>query len=221
MINIAVDGPAGAGKSTVCKQAAKELGYIYVDTGAMYRALAYYFFKNKVFDVDRVKEEIDNIKIEVKFINGEQRIFLCGEDVSDFIRTPEIASLASKISANKIIRNYLLNLQRNIAKSNNVLMDGRDIGTVILPNADVKIYLTASKEERARRRYKEFVSKGVVCNYEKVLEDIEKRDYNDSHREIAPLKPSFDSVIIDTSNLSFEESVKELVDIIKEKIKCK
>ena len=221
MINIAVDGPAGAGKSTVCKQAAKELGYIYVDTGAMYRALAYYFLRNDIRDVDSFKEEIDNIKIEVKFINGEQRIFLCGEDVSNFIRTSEIASLASKISANKMIRNYLLNLQRNLAKCNNVLMDGRDIGTVILPNADVKIYLTASKEERAKRRYEEFVSKGVVCSYEKVLEDIEKRDYNDSHREIAPLKPSFDSVIIDTSNLSFEESVKELVDIIKEKIKCK
>ncbi len=221
MINIAVDGPAGAGKSTVCKQAAKELGYIYVDTGAMYRALAYYFLRNDIRDIDSFKEEIDNIKIEVKFINGEQKIFLCGEDVSDFIRTSEIASLASKISANKMIRNYLLNLQRNLAKCNNVLMDGRDIGTVILPNADVKIYLTASKEERAKRRYEEFVSKGVVCNYEKVLEDIERRDYNDSHREIAPLKPSIDSIIIDTSKLNFEESVKKLVDVIKEKIKCK
>lgn len=217
MINIAVDGPAGAGKSTICKQAAKELKYIYVDTGAMYRALAYYI-KNKIVNTSNLKNELNDIKIEIKFLDGDQKIFLCGEDITEFIRTPEISSLASEISANPTIRNYLLDLQRDIAKSNNILMDGRDIGTVILPNADVKIYLTASIKQRAERRYKEFINKGVNCSYEEVLRDIEKRDYNDAHRKIAPLKPSYDSIILDTSNLNFNESVKALLNIVKERI---
>ena len=154
----------------------------------------------------------------MKFSDGEQRIILCGEDVTEFIRTPEITSLASDISANPLVRNYLLNLQRDTAKTNNILMDGRDIGTVILPNADVKIYLTASAKKRAKRRYEEFKNKGVDCSYEQVLKDIEKRDYNDSHRDVAPLKPSDDSIILDTSNLDFDEAVEAVLSILKEKL---
>lgn len=218
MINIAVDGPAGAGKSTVCRMVAKKLGYIYVDTGAMYRALAYYLLKNKIENSIDLEKNLHNAKIEIKFLDGEQRIILCGEDVTEFIRTPEITSLASDISANPLVRNYLLNLQRDTAKTNNILMDGRDIGTVILPNADVKIYLTASAKKRAKRRYKEFKNKGVDCSYEQVLKDIEKRDYNDSHRDVAPLKPSDDSIILDTSNLDFDEAVEAVLSILKEKL---
>lgn len=219
-ISVAIDGPAGAGKSTLAKAVSKELGFIYVDTGALYRAIGLFFIR-KGFKPDNLNDltpYLDDIKVELKFINGVQFVFLCGEDVSAQIRTPEASMMASAVSAKKEVRAFLLNMQRDIAKENNVVMDGRDIGTVVLPNATVKIFLTADCEERAKRRYIELKEKGISDSYEAVLEDMKKRDYNDSHREIAPLKPADDSVIADTTSKNLEESKQLLLDIIKEKI---
>ena len=219
MINVAIDGPAGAGKSTVAKAAAKELGYIYVDTGALYRTIALNAVRNGVIDDnDKIIEMLDSTKVELKYIDGVQAVYLNGEDVSAFIRTPEISMGASNVSAIPKVREFLLDLQRDIAKTNNVIMDGRDIATVVLPNADVKIFLTASAECRAERRYKELIEKGENVKYKDVLADVNQRDYQDSHREIAPLKPSEDSVICDTSELNLEESVQAVINIVKENI---
>lgn len=219
MINVAIDGPAGAGKSTIAKAAAKELSFIYVDTGALYRTIALACVRSgAIDDNDAIVSLLDNIKVELKYVDGVQAVYLDGEDVSAFIRTPEISMGASKVSAIPAVRAYLLDLQRNIAKENNVIMDGRDIATVVLPNADVKIFLFASPECRAERRYKEFIEKGEDVKYEDVLADVNERDYNDSHREIAPLKPSEDSVMADTSELDLEQSIQLIIDIIKEKI---
>lgn len=219
MINVAIDGPAGAGKSTVAKAVAKELNYIYVDTGALYRAIAYNAVKNGVIDsADDVVALLDKTKIELKYTDGVQSVFLNGEDVSPFIRTPEISMGASKVSAIPQVRAFLLDLQRNIAKENNVIMDGRDIATVVLPDADVKIFLFASAECRAQRRYKELVEKGENVTYDEVLADVNQRDYQDSHREIAPLKPCETSIMADTSDKTLEESVKYITNIIKEHI---
>ena len=180
MINVAIDGPAGAGKSTVAKAVAKELNFIYVDTGALYRAIAYNAVKNGVIDsTDDVVALLDKTKIELKYTDGVQSVFLNGEDVSPFIRTPEISMGASKVSAIPQVRAFLLDLQRNIAKENNVIMDGRDIATVVLPDADVKIFLSASAECRAQRRYKELVEKGENVTYDEVLADVNQRDYQD------------------------------------------
>lgn len=219
MINVAIDGPAGAGKSTIAKAAAKELGYIYVDTGALYRAIAYNAVTTGAVESDeKIISMLDNTNVELKYVDGVQAVYLNGEDVSAFIRTPEISMGASKVSAIPEVRAFLLNLQRDIAKNNNVIMDGRDIATVVLPNADVKIFLFASPECRAERRYKELIEKGETVSYEDVLADVNQRDYQDSHREIAPLKPSEDSVMADTSALNLEESIQLIIDTIKENI---
>lgn len=220
MINVAIDGPAGAGKSTVARGAAKELGYIYVDTGALYRTVALAAQrKNIIGDVKEICDMLPNITVELKFDEkGEQRVYLNGEDVSSLIRTPEISMAASSVSQIPAVRDFLLELQRSIARDNNVIMDGRDIGTVVLPNADVKIFLFASPECRAERRYKELIEKGQDVKYEDVLKDVNDRDYQDSHREIAPLKPTEESVMADTTGKALPESIEMVVSVIKEKI---
>lgn len=220
MFNVAIDGPAGAGKSTIAKAAAKELGFIYVDTGALYRAIAYNAVtKGVIDDTQKIIDMLIDTNVELKYVDGVQAVYLNGDDVSAYIRTPEISMGASKVSAIPQVREFLLNLQRDIAQKNNVIMDGRDIATVVLPNADVKIFLFASPECRAQRRYKELMEKGEDVTLEDVLADVNQRDYQDSHREIAPLKPSEDSVMADTSKLNLEESIQLIIDIIKERIK--
>ncbi len=220
-IAIAIDGPAGAGKSTIAKLAAKQLGFIYVDTGALYRAIGLCAYRNDIGskDVDNILEMLKTISIELAFNEkGEQIVLLNGEDVSSLIRTPEISMYASDVSAIPQVRAFLLDLQRNMAKTNNVIMDGRDIGTVVLPDAKIKIFLTASSKVRAKRRYDELIEKGMDVNFDDVLKDVETRDYNDSHRATAPLKPADDSVIVDTSDLDLEQSVEKLISIMKERM---
>lgn len=220
IINVAIDGPAGAGKSTVARGAAKQLGYIYVDTGALYRAVGLNALRNEIDtkNAKAVAESINGIKVDIVFSNGEQRVLLNGEDVSEEIRTPDASMAASNVSAVPEVRAFLFDLQRDIAKRNSCIMDGRDIGTVVLPDAQVKIFLTASPETRADRRYKELIEKGTQADYNSVLDDIIKRDYNDMHRDIAPLKPAEDSVMFDTTGLALEASVAAVIKIIKEKI---
>lgn len=220
MINVAIDGPAGAGKSTIAKAAAKALGYIYVDTGALYRTVALGAVRAGVLESDDgIAALLPNLKVELKFVDGSQHVYLNGEDVSDLIRTPEISMGASKVSAVPAVRAFLLDLQRDLAKKNNVIMDGRDIATVVLPNAQVKIFLSATPECRARRRYKELVEKGQTVTYEDVLADVNRRDYQDSHREIAPLKPSADSIMADTSEMDLQQSTDLIINIIREHAK--
>ncbi len=218
VINVAIDGPAGAGKSTISRKAAAELGYIYIDTGALYRTVGLNALR-KGADIDNPETIIatltDELKVELKFIDGEQRMFLCGEDVSDKIRTPEASMAASKVSAVPAVRAYLFDLQKNLAKVNDCIMDGRDIGTVVLPEADVKIFLTASPEARAERRFKELTEKGMDVKYEDVLEDMIQRDYNDSHRAIAPLKQADDAILCDTSDLDLQQSIELIINTIK------
>lgn len=219
-INIAIDGPAGAGKSTIAKAAAKALGFIYVDTGALYRAVAYFMLSHRI-DVnkeDKVASYLCDVVPELKYIDGIQHVFLNGEDVSDKIRTPEVSMGASAVSAIPRVRDFLFDLQKKIAAENNVVMDGRDIGTVVLPNADVKIYLTASAEERARRRHKELAEKGENVSFEEVLADVNKRDYNDMHREVAPLKQAEDAILCDTTNVDLQGAIDMLINIINEKL---
>ena len=220
MINVAIDGPAGAGKSTVARAAAKELGYIYVDTGALYRAVGVYCLRNSIFTTDAqiVGGILKDITVELKFIDGVQHVFLNGDDVSTEIRLPEASMAASNVSAIPSVRAFLFDLQRDIAAKNNCLMDGRDIGTVVLPNAEVKIFLTADPEERAMRRFKELQEKGSTVTYKEVLDDLVVRDYNDSHREIAPLKPADDSVTINTTGMTLEESINKIIETVKEKM---
>lgn len=219
MINVAIDGPAGAGKSTVAKGAAKELNYIYVDTGALYRTIALNAIRLGIIDNEKsIVDSLGSLRVELKYIDGCQAVILNGEDVSDFIRTPEISMGASKVSAIPEVRAFLLETQREIARNNNVIMDGRDIATVVLPDAQVKIFLFASPECRAKRRYDELIEKGENVNYEDVLQDVNQRDYQDSHREIAPLKPSEKSIMLDTSDLKLEESIEAVVKTIKENI---
>lgn len=218
-IAIALDGPAGAGKSSIAKRAAKALGYIYVDTGALYRTIGLAAMRAGV--EPQPSAEVDSllsrITVSLEFNEqGEQVVLLDGEDVSSLIRTPEASMMASKISAVPSVRVYLLDLQRDMAKTHNVIMDGRDIGTVVLPDAKVKIFLTASPEARAERRYKELVEKGTDTTFEDVLRDVKERDYNDSHRAIAPLKPAEDSILVDTTELDFEQSVEAIINVIKE-----
>ncbi len=220
IINVAIDGPAGAGKSTVARAAAKELGYIYVDTGALYRAVGVYCLRKDITttDVDGVSAILSDITVELKFIDGVQHVFLNGDDVSTEIRLPEASMAASNVSAIPAVRAFLFDLQRDIAAKNNCIMDGRDIGTVVLPNAQVKIFLTADDTERATRRYKELQEKGSTVTYQEVLDDLRVRDYNDSHREIAPLKPAEDSVIVNTTGYTLEESIAKIVNTVKEKL---
>ena len=220
MINVAIDGPAGAGKSTIAKAAAKALGFIYVDTGALYRTIALNAVRTGVIDdTDKIIEMLGSTDVKLGFADdGTQCVYLNGEDVSSQIRTPEISMGASKVSAIPKVREFLLDLQRDIAKENNVIMDGRDIATVVLPDAKPKIFLYASPECRAERRYKELIEKGESVSYEDVLADVNQRDYQDSHREIAPLKPTEDSVMADTSSLTLDESIDLIINVIKENI---
>lgn len=221
MINVAIDGPAGAGKSTISKKAAETLGYIYIDTGALYRTVALAALRAKK-DLDNQSDIAtvltDDLLVELKYIDGAQRMFLNGEDVSDLIRTPEASMAASKVSAVAQVRAYLFDLQKKLAKENNCIMDGRDIGTVVLPDAKVKIFLTASAEARAQRRYKELIEKKMDVCYEDVLSEMKERDYNDSHRAVAPLKQADDAILCDTSNLTLEESIELIIKTIKDNI---
>lgn len=218
MINVAIDGPAGAGKSTIAKAAAKELGFIYVDTGALYRTIALSAVRcGAVSDNEKIITMLNDITVKLGFADdGSQCVYLNGEDVSSLIRTPEISMAASKVSAIPEVRVFLLDLQRDIAKENHVIMDGRDIASVVLPNAKPKIFLFASPECRAERRYKELMEKGEDVTYEDVLADVNQRDYQDSHREIAPLKPTEESVMADTSELDLQQSIELIIRIIKE-----
>lgn len=217
MINVAIDGPAGAGKSTVAKAAAKKLGFIYVDTGALYRTVGVNALRKGIDpkDAEKVKATLDDIDVSLRFVDGSQHVFLNGEDVSEEIRLPASSMAASAVSAIPEVREFLLSLQRDIAKKNNCLMDGRDIGTVILPDAQYKFFFTASAEIRADRRCKELKEKGIPADYETVLAEIKERDYNDSHRETAPLKQADDAVLIDSSYMTIEEAVDKIVSYIK------
>lgn len=220
MISIALDGPAGAGKSSLAKAAAKELGFIYVDTGALYRAVGLEFMREGYgtelnCDISGV---LSRVNINIRFIDGEQHVFLNGDDVSDDIRTPAASMMASAVSAKPEVRAFLLEMQRRLARENDVLMDGRDIGTVVLPDATLKVFVTASVKERAQRRYRELVAKGDKVTFEEVYRDIEQRDYNDSHREIAPLRPAEDAVMFDTTGNDLEQSLKLLLELINERL---
>lgn len=218
-IAIAIDGPAGAGKSTIAKLASKELGFIYVDTGALYRTIGLSAFRKGYTkdDKEKIISMLDDIKVELAFNDKKEQIVLFnGEDVSSLIRTPEISMMASAVSAIPEVRAYLLDMQRNMSKTNNVIMDGRDIGTVVLPDAKIKIFLSASPECRAKRRFDELVEKGMDIKYEDILQDVIDRDYADSHRDIAPLKPADDAIMIDTSGETLEESVNKLLNVMKE-----
>ncbi len=220
-IAIAIDGPAGAGKSSLSKEVAKELSFIYVDTGALYRTIGLAASRKglKKDDKAEIISMLNDIDVKLSFNDeGTQIVLLNGEDVSSYIRTPEASMFASAVSAIPEVRAFLLDLQRNMAKSDNVIMDGRDIGTVVLPDAKIKIFLTASPEKRAMRRHKENIEKGIESTYEEVLKDVNQRDYQDSHREIAPLKPAEDSVLVDTSDYDFEGSKELLLKVIKERM---
>ena len=221
MINVAIDGPAGAGKSTISKAAAKELGFIYIDTGALYRTVGLNAMRKKadLESAESIEKTLTNdLSVELRFIDGEQRMFLNDEDVSLSIRTPEASMAASKVSAVPAVRKYLFDLQKKLAKENDCIMDGRDIGTVVLPDAKVKIFLTASPESRAKRRFEELLEKGMDVKFEDVLADMKQRDYNDSHRAIAPLKPAEDAILLDTSGFELEKSVALIIKTIKENI---
>ena len=217
-ISVAVDGPAGSGKSTITKMVAKNLGYNYVDTGAMYRALTYNFLKNNLTELNEVKINLllNKVNFEVKFIDRVQYVFVNGEDVSEKIRTAEVSKFTSLFAKSPAVREFLIDTQRNLAMSNNIIMDGRDIASVVLPNADVKIFLTASVEERARRRVLDFERQGVVdIDFDKVKADIAARDYQDENRDIAPLVKVDDAVLIDTTNLTITEVVEKMTELIK------
>ncbi len=221
MISVAIDGPAGAGKSTLSRKTAENLGFIYVDTGALYRTVGLKFSRKGAdttlnCDIEGILAETT---VDIRFVNGEQRVFLDGEDVSDDIRTPAASMMASAVSAKPPVRAFLLEMQRKLARENNVVMDGRDIGTVVLPNATVKIYLTASAEARAQRRYKELLEKGTKVTFQEVYDDMVQRDYNDMNREIAPLKQADDAIVADTTECDLEESLALLLKIVKENAK--
>ena len=221
MIQIALDGPSGAGKSTVAKALAKKLGIVYVDTGALYRTVGYYVrqAEKDPKNADEVGALLPNIHIEIKYENGAQHVILNGEDLGDKIRTPEMSMYASAVSAIPAVRSFLLDTQRDIARKNSVVMDGRDIGTVILPDADVKVFLFASNEARAKRRFNELTEKGQSVIYEDVLREMIERDSNDKNRDIAPAVPAKDAVMMDNSHMSIEENVDAIIDLVKAKEK--
>lgn len=219
MIRIAIDGPSGSGKSTLAKAVAKELGIIYVDTGALYRTVGYHVYQSgkDPHDVNEVESLLPNIRIELKYENGVQKVILNGEDLGDKIRMPEMSMYASAVSTIPAVRAFLLEMQKSIAKENSVVMDGRDIGTVIIPDADLKIFLTASNETRAKRRTLELQSKGIDASYEDVLSDMTERDKQDKNRDIAPAVPAEDAIIFDNSVMSVEESLNEIVRLVNER----
>jgi cytidylate kinase len=222
-ISIAIDGPAGAGKSTIAKRLAKELGYYYVDTGAIYRTVAYFMDLLDVSpkDVDGVSRYIDELTIEIEYDeDGLQHMIMNGMDVTEDIRTPDISQKASLVSAHGVVRDMLLDMQRDVAKKHNVIMDGRDIGTVVLPRAQIKIFLTASAEVRAQRRYLELQAKGSKDSFEKVLSEIKKRDHQDSTRAIAPLKQAKDAILVDTSEMDIDGAVAAIRQIVAEKVEA-
>ncbi len=218
-MNIAIDGPAGAGKSTIAKILAARLGILYLDTGAMYRAVGYKAIKSgvSVSDLAAVENMLKNTTVDVKVEDGVQHVYLDGEDVSGVIRTPEVSRAASDISALPPVRHAMVDLQRIIAAKQDTVLDGRDVGTFVLPNAEHKFFLTASVEERAKRRYKELVGRGENCDFEKIRKDIETRDYNDSHRALAPLKKADDAVEVDTTFMTIEEVADKLATLISNK----
>lgn len=218
MISIAIDGPAGAGKSTLSRKLAENFGYIYVDTGALYRTVGLKFL-NLGFDTDlscNISEILEKTTVDIRFVDGQQRVFLDDKDVSDNIRTPKASMMASAVSAKPEVRAFLIDMQRKLAKENNIVMDGRDIGTVVLPDATVKIYLTASAEARAKRRFDELVLKGEKVTYKEVYDDMVQRDYSDMSRKIAPLKKADDAILADTSDLDLAESLELLIKIVNE-----
>ena len=221
LISIAIDGPSGAGKSTIARILAKKLGYLYVDTGALYRTVGYAVLQKGIDpkNTEEVEALLPKITVSMGYVNGEQHVFLNGEDVNDLIRTPEVSMAASATSAMPPVRRFLFRLQQDTARENSVIMDGRDIGTVVLPFASVKIFLTASAENRAQRRFLELREKGMDVVYEDVLADMKERDYNDSHRAAAPLKPADDAVLVDTSDNTLEESVEILKSVIQNVLK--
>ena len=221
--NIAIDGPAGAGKSTIARAAARSLGFLYVDTGAMYRAIALLLLRNhvEVEQTDKIEELLAGMTIRIAYSGGEQQIILNGENVTGQLRKEEVGNMASRSAANPKVREKLLQLQRDIARDNDVIMDGRDIGTFVLPNADVKVYLTASVKERANRRYLELKEKGLDADMAKIEEDIRTRDFQDMNRTIAPLKQAEDAVVIDSSRMSIPEVMDRIVDAFQESLKLK
>ena len=220
MFAVAIDGPAGAGKSSVAKAAAQELGFVYVDTGAIYRTIALYVLRQGVdpHQASAVEALLPQVQVSLEYTQQGQKMLLNGEDVTALIRTPEVSMATSACSAIPAVRAYLLPLQRDLAAENNVLMDGRDIGTVVLPHAQLKVFLTASPEERARRRVAQLEKAGQQADYASILRDIQQRDYQDSHRETAPLRPAEDAVLLDNSSYTFEESVRRLVALVRERL---
>ena len=218
--SIAIDGPSGAGKSSIAKSLSQKLNFLYVDTGALYRAIAWFMIDNNIstLDNDLITQNLKNIHIELKYKNNTQYIFANNIDISNKIRSPQISIAASNVSSFKSVRDFLLYLQRDIAKQNNVIMDGRDIATVVLPNADIKIFLTASIEIRAHRRYNELISLNHIVSFDEVYKDIIKRDTADSTRKIAPLKKSDDAILVDSSNMSFNQTLECIFKIVKERL---
>lgn len=222
-VSVAIDGPAGAGKSTMAKRVAKELGYLYVDTGAIYRTVGYHMWLMGIGhrDADGIRRCLDDVNIEIQHLeDGVQHMILNGKDVTGEIRTPEMSKYASGVSAQKCVRDFLLDMQRAFARKHNVVMDGRDIGTVVLPDADVKIYLTAGADVRAQRRMKELAERGTPRPYDEVLHEIEERDWADTHREIAPLRRAEDAVLVDTSAMDFDESRRAILDVIRRSVEA-
>lgn len=221
MIAIAIDGPAGAGKSTIARRLAAELGFIYVDTGALYRTIALSMLRRGIdlHDAQKVKQALSGVVVDVRYSEDGQHVLLNGEDVSALIRTPEVSMSASVVSAIPDVRKFLFDLQLSLAEKNHVVMDGRDIGTVVLPKAQVKIFLTASPEERARRRFEELQAKGDPISYEQVLEDVRRRDDQDANRAVAPLKPAEDAVLLDTTGFELNDSVAAMLKIVRSRLK--
>lgn len=218
-INIAIDGPAGAGKSTIAKKLAQELGYVYVDTGAMYRAMAYYFLQQGIDKTDEaaINAAVDGADVTIRYVDGAQQVLLNGEDVTGSLRSEQVGNMASNTSVYPAVRVKLVALQQKLAQTIDVIMDGRDIGTCVLPDAQVKIYLTASVGTRAKRRYDELVEKGEEPDLEKIEADIEERDYRDMHREMSPLRQADDAVLVDSSEMNIEQVVSAILEIVKEK----
>ena len=217
--NVAIDGPAGAGKSTIAKRLAQELGFIYVDTGAMYRAIGLYMMRNNIDggDEEMVSAEVDKVNVSLAYEDGAQKVLLNGEDVSGLIRTEQVSAMASKTSANAKVREKLVELQQKMAKTTNVVMDGRDIGTVVLPDSELKIYLTAGTRVRAERRYKEFIEKGETCDIDEIEADIKERDHRDMTRENSPLKKADDAVEIDSSYMTIDEVAEKIISLYQGK----